>query len=357
MKKGCLLLLSMLLLTYGYQGYKIIDRHIHDEVKIKTSGKLSDITSHVMPVPLETPGSGVVCQAKRVQRDGNHLFLIDNGRLLHYNISGKFINQLAAEISNSEDIFIADYTLDTEYHQIILIDSQRNISKYDYAGNLVSKAKITHPWHKLTAFAYHNGYLWVTAEKLVNNSNDTDSFQIEHNLYQLDCDMHEISNQRLYTAELGRDIPLHSNCVDELFVDEQGVYAYSSPANMKYLLDDTLHIVQYQNLPMMRRNKQEEGAYIYPVRKGKRHIVSTYYNTTNDGYIFCFDNMNHTAYMLTDGFQDDFYHTGYVTDLQSMDVYNQAYCFLKSGDDTAGTFPDRGIHNDNPVLFIITLNS
>lgn len=357
MKKGCLLLLSILFLTYGHQGYKILHRHINDDVKIKTSGNLSDITSKVIPVPLETPGNGVVRQAKRVQRDGNNIFLLDNSRLLHFDISGNFINQPAAEISNNEDICIADYTLDTERHQIILIDSQRNIYKYDYSGNLISKAKITHPWHKVTAFTYHNGYLWATAEKLVNNENDKNSFQIVHSLYQLDADMNEISNQRLYLADVGRDIPFSSLCVDKLFADEYGIYAYSSPADMKHLLNDTLHVVQHRNLPMMYKKDHDESICVYPVRKGKRHFVSTYHNTTDDCYTFCFDNTNHTAYMLTDGFKDDFYNTGYVADFQSMDIYNQSYCFLKSGADIAGKFPDRGINNDNPVLFIVTLNS
>lgn len=351
------MLLSILFLTYGYQGYKIVDQYARDEVKIKTSGKLSDITSRVIPVPLETPDSGAVHQARRVQKDGNHLFLIDNNRLLHFDMEGKFINQPAAEISNREDLFIADYTLDTDRHQIVLIDSQRNISRYDYAGNLLSVTKITHPWHKITALAYHNGYLWATAEKVIKNDNDTDLFQLVHCLYQLDTDMNEISSRQLHTAEVGRNMPINTYCVDQLLVDEQEVYAYASPANMNYLLNDTLHIAQHRSFPLMHGQPANEHACIYPVRKGKRHMLSTYHYTADDCYTFCFDQENQTAYMLTDGFKDDFFHTGYVANLQSMDIYNQSYCFLKSGADVASRFPDRSANNEHPVLFIVTLNT
>lgn len=357
MKKGCLLLLTILSLTYGYQGYKIVCKYIHDDVRVKNDGQLSDIANKVLCVPLETPDSGVVQQVKRVQKDGNNLFLLGDRRLLHFDVSGKFINQMIMETSDKEEIFIADYTLDTDLHQVIVIDSQRNVSKYDYSGNLISKVKLTQPWHKLTAFAYHDGYLWATTEELAKNADANDSYQIIHSLYQLNTDMNEISSQRLHIADVGRDILFGSFCIDELLVDEYGVYAYSSPADMKHLLSDTLHIIQRQNLPMMFRDGLYGKACVYPVRKGKRHIISTYHHTTDNCYTFCYDNTDHTAYLLSKGFKDDFYDTGYISDFQSMDIYNESYCYLKSGADISKKFPDRAMSNENPVLFIVTLKS
>ncbi|MDR2913704.1 MAG: 6-bladed beta-propeller [Tannerella sp.] len=357
MKKGCLLLLAILSLTYGYQGYKTVCRYIHDEVKVKNHGQLSDIANKVLSVPLETPDSGVVRQIKRVQKDGNNIFMLADRRLLHFDVSGKFINQMIMETNGRDEVLIADYTLDPDRHQVIVIDSQRNVSKYDYSGNLISKVKLTQPWHKLTAFAYHNGYLWATAEKLVQNAGNNDSYQIVHSLYQLDSDMNEISNRRLHIADVGRDILFGSFCVDELLADEYGVYAYSSPADMKHLLSDTLHIVQRQNLPVMSGYGYDGEACVYPVRKGKRHIISTYHHTIDNCYTFCYDNTDHTAYLLSKGFKDDFFNTGYIADFQSMDIYNESYCYLKSGADISGKFPDRAVSNDNPVLFIVTLKS
>lgn len=355
MKKGCLLLLSILFLTYGYQGYKVLYKYKNDEVKIKTYGNLSDITGKITPVPLETPDSGAVHRAKRVQRDGNHLFLLSDNRLLHFDVSGRFINQPAAEISGREDVFIADYTLDTDRRQVIVVDSLRNVSRYDYDGNLLSTVHIKHPWRKLTALAYHSGHLWMTAEKWIKN-NEEDTYQIVHSLYQLDMEMNEITNRKLSVADIGRDIPFHTFCVDELLADEHGIYAYTTPVDMEHLLNDTLYILQCQTIPAMRRAGHFGMACIYPVRKGKRYIMSTFHNETDNGHTFCYDNANHTAYMLTDGFKDDIYNTGHITDFQPMDIYNETYCFLKSGTDIVGKFPDRAVNQDQSVLFIVTLN-
>ena len=356
MKKSCILLLTIISLTYGYQGYLTIRSYYNDELKIKTSGQLSDITSNVIPVQLETPDSGIVKQIKRVQRDGDDIFLIGDNRLLHFDISGNFINQLAMEISDNEDVFIANYTLDTQLHQVILIDSQRNILKYNYSGDLLSKSKINQPWRSISAFAYYNGYLWTTAEKVVINADDN-SIQVTHSLYQLDSEMNEISSQTLHYADVGRDILFHSFFVDELLVDEHGVYAYSSPADMKYLLEDTLNILLYKEIPMMSKTGHYGKACVYPIRKGKHLMISTYCNEADNCYTFCYDNTNHTAYLLSEGFNDNFYKTGHITDLQSMDIYNKSYCYIKSGDDLSDKFPDREKNNNNPILFLVTLKS
>ena len=368
MKKGGLFLLAILFLTYGYQGYKTVRTYMNDEVTVKTSGRLSDIANNVIPVPLETPDSGVLRQVKRVQRDGNDIFLLSDRRLLHFDISGKFISQPAIEISDNEDVFIAEYTLDTDHNLIIVIDSQRNISKYDYSGNLISKSKINQPWRRITALAYHNGHLWVTAETTEKAADDF--YQTIHRLYRLDSDMNEISNQRLYSADVGRDIKFNSLCIDELLVDEDGLYAYSSPSDMKHLLSDTLHILQCKNIPLTAyKNAHNVETGVYPVRKSKRYIMSTNNNSIDNPYTFCYDKTNNDAYMLSEGFKDDFYNTGYVANLQPMDIYNTSYCYIKTESDfsekTYGKIPgnisekknEKDGFKDNPILFIVSLKS
>ena len=364
MKKGGLFLLTILFLTYGYQGYLTIQKYVNDNVKVKTSGRLSEIAGNVIPVSLETPDSGAIRQVRRVQRDGNDIFFLSENRLLHFDISGRLINQPAKEISNDEDLFIADYTLDTDLHRIIVIDSQRNISKYDYSGNLISKSAINKPWLRISAFTYHNGYLWASAEtteKITGNieyndksitihtsesveNNPDDYYQIINCLYQLDTDMNEISSRRLLFADIGRDISYNHLCVDELLIDEDGVYAYSTPVDMKYLLSDTLHILQNKSIPSAYGNRHNGDAFVYPVRKGKRYIMSTYHNAIDNCFTFCYDKTNNKSYMLSEGFKDDFYNTGYIADLQPMDIYNSSYCYIKS-------------EADYPVLFIVTLKS
>ena len=112
MKRSALIFLATILLTYGYQGFKTYYNHINENVKVKTSGLLSDITSNVISIPLETPDSGAIKQIKRVQRDRDNIFLLGDQRLLHFDVSGKLISQIANDISDNEDVFIADYVID-----------------------------------------------------------------------------------------------------------------------------------------------------------------------------------------------------------------------------------------------------
>ena len=300
------------------------------------------------------PDSGVVRQVRRVQIDGNHLFLIGDQRLLQFDMSGKFVRQLTSSAGDDE-VFITDYALDADHHQVIAIDSQRNICKFDYSGNLLSKTGLEQPWRRLTAFAYHRGYFWLSAEHLVPKEDMPDSYQIVHSLYQFDANMNEIASQRLHIADVGRYRMFDSYLVDELLADEYGVYAYTSPENMNDLLIDTLHIMYREELPSMHKNGYFGAACIYPVRKGKRFQIATNYLSIDNNYTFCYDRIAHTAYVLPRGFKDDLQKTGYVVDLQPVDVCNNSYCYIKSGDSLSKKFSDKAKNNDSPVLFIVTL--
>ena len=351
MRRNSIIFLAIIFLTYGYQGYKVFHKYINDEVKVKTTGLLSDITDNVISIPLETPDSGAIQRIKRVQRDGDDIFLLGDRRLLHFNASGKFINQPAADISSMEGVFIADYAIDTDSRQIIVIDSLRNCSKYDYNGNLISRDRIAQPWTKLTAFIYHKGSLWATAETLVKNT-DGESYTFSHDLYRLDMDMNEISSMNLRNADVGREIIFNNTRANEILVDEEGIYAYSTPTVMDHLLNDTLYILQSSIIQTANKN---DYAYIYPVRKSKRYMISTHYNTDGDCHTFCFDNSDHTAYILQEGFKDDIFNTGNIADLQPIDNYNKSYCYIKTIADISSDSNEKT--SGNPVLYIATLKS
>ena len=357
MKKGCLLLLTILLLVYGYQAYQVVEIYRNDVLKIKSSGKLSEITEKVHPVPLEIPDSGVVRDVQRVRMDENNLFMISDNRLLHFDMKGRFINQIAADINEKNGKYIVEYVLDTVNHHALVVDNECFISTFDYFGNLISRIRIEKPWHKITALAFHNGFLWATAETLVKNNDIPGSYLIEHKLYQLDMSLNEIYSLTLRKANFGRNSKLNILYVDELLADEQGVYAYSRISDTNILLEDTLNIALQKKIPYLYKDATFGMACIYPVRKGQRHYLSNYYNSlTENGFTFCYDDAKQTAYLLSDGFKDDFYKTGHVLDLQPMDMYNDSYCFLKSGKDLAKKFPERAKTNDLPVLFILKLN-
>jgi hypothetical protein len=357
MRKGCFLLLTIVFLIYGYQGYKVIETYSTDDIKIKQSAKLSDIAGHVMPVPLETPDSGSMRNIKHVRKDGDNLFLLSENRLLRFDTGGNFINRIASDIKDENNVFIVGYALHTNMRRILVIDSQRNISKYDYNGNLISKTEIKHSWHKLTAITFHNGYLWTTVETLVKENKQPASYLIMHDLYQLDADMNELSKTTLNFAIAGRNKIFDRPCVSALFADEDGIYAYSQPYETEHLLEDTLHIIQQKQFPLLYSGANYGMARIYPIRKGKRYFMSTCNSPDNNHLTFCYDNANYTAYLLPKGFKDDFFETGYIADFQPLDIYNNSYYFIKSGNDLSGKFPGRSANEDNPVLFVVTLNT
>jgi len=306
MKKVCLLLLAFILLIYGYQGFKVVYIYTNDELKIKTAGKLSEITENVVAVALDKPDSGVVRNIKHVRKDGDNLFMLSNNRLLHFNMQGKFINQIASEMNEANEKIIVEYVLNTDNHQALVIDSERNISAYDYSGQLVSQTQISHPWKRITAIACHSGYLWVTAETLTQDMDNPDAFLINHNLYQMDLNMNEIRSQTLRTANAGRKTMFNLLYVDELLADDAGVYAFSPIEDANQLLTDTLYFALQKRVPFL--NRENEGmACIYPIRKGKRFYISTKNNRYPvDSFTFCYDEVQNKAYMLADGFKDDF---------------------------------------------------
>jgi len=357
MKKGGLLLLLILILVYGYQAYQVVDSYKNDVLKIKRAGKLTAITEQVIPVPLEIPDSGAVKQVTRVRRDGDSLFMISDNRLLQFNMKGQFINQIAGDIDEENGRFIVEYVLNTHDHQVLVVDSERNINTFDYDGRLISSIRIDKPWLKISALTFHNGFLWATAETLTANKENPELFHIEHNLYQLDLNLNELFSHPLRIAGYNKNKIFNGLCVDELLVDEQGVYAYFPLSDPDKMLNDTLHIAQQKKMPFLYPNVPYGMACIYPVRTGKRYYLSTNYDPVADkSYTFCYDDSKQTAYMLTNGFTDDFYKTGQIADLQPMDIYNDYYCYLKSGQALAKTFPERAKNSDLPVLFILKLN-
>ncbi|MDR2680115.1 MAG: 6-bladed beta-propeller [Tannerella sp.] len=356
MKKGCFLMLAIIFLTYGYQGYKVVDAYMKDGIQIKETGKLSDIAGNVLSVPLEMPDTGVMRNIKRVRRDGDDLFMISENRLFHFDIHGNFINRIAGDMKNA---FIVEYALNTGMNRVFVIDSQRNISKYDYDGNLLSKKRIEQFRYRLTAFAFHDGHLWISAETLVKNDDYPDSFLIVHNLYQLDDNMNEISSRTLRVAAgtTGGNRFFSNTCVSELLVDENEVYAYMPPFESDGLLEDSLYIAGQEAFPLLNKNAHDGMACIYPVRKGRRYMFSTCGSPAGNHFIFCYDKINFTAYFLSEGFKDDIFETGYISDFQPVDIYNHSYCFVKSGKDLSGKFPGRAVNDDNPVLFIVNLKA
>ena len=157
---------------------------------------------------------------------------------------------------------------------------------------------------------------------------------------------------KLTAADLGR-FYLGACFSTELSVTNGNVYAYSPSTQPDELLADTLYLIRRNKL-----NIHEEYSSILPLCIAGRYLVSTYSDATDTdkNYTFCYDRREDYAYNVTGGFEDNFYHTGRVPDLKSLDIYNNSFCYCRSGEEVKKAFPDR-TEEDNPVLFIVRMKA
>jgi hypothetical protein len=321
MKHAVYILITVIFVTSGYRACNLVSEHLNDRIKIRTEGVLSDIADKVESIPLETPDSGRVTRIRRVLKDGDNIFLISDNRLLRYDISGKFVNHVARDIAENSE-YIERYALNVAQRQVIVIDGRRNIITYSYSGELISKTALHHRWKRISALEFYSGYLWVTAETYVKTNDSDNSFRIVNNLYQIDRLMNIISETPLKTADVSKPQMLNIPFITEILAGEDGLYAYSLPYGMDCLLEDTLYILQQKKLPSLHVGETFGNKCIYSVRRGHRFFIS------GNKFTFCYDDKNHTAYKLNEGFKDDFFNTGNVSNLHPVDIYGNTYCYF-----------------------------
>ncbi|MCD8270309.1 MAG: hypothetical protein LUD46_18955 [Parabacteroides sp.] len=131
------------------------------------------------------------------------------------------------------------------------------------------------------------------------------------------------------------------------------VYAYSPSTQPEEILADTLYLINRNRLHI-----HKDYSSILPLCIAGRFLVSTYSNADDEehNYTFCYDRQENYSYNVAGGFEDNFYHTGRVPDLQSIDVYNNSFCYCRSGEEVKEAFPDRTT-DANPVLFIVRMKA
>lgn len=353
MKKACFFLLLILFATYIKEGYKLVT--IETPVKSFVQGSLSDIAEEVIAIPLETNTHCLLSQAKQIRRDGNDLFLVCKQQLYHFDCSGKFINQIThTDQACENNIAIKEYVIDPLHKQLVVIDNQQNIHYYNYQGELKSKTNLAgnQLWSSLIKLSYYDYHIWVTAERQIHREEYDNKLCLEQWLYKLDTNFHEVESRKLTPAGVGR-FSLDRGVDPEILVANKNVYVHAPSSNPDQLLRDTLYLISRNTFDIT-----DGYSSILPLRIGSRYLLSTYYNASaiNKSYTFCFDQKENQAYNVQGGFEDNFYHTGQVPELQAMDVYSNSYCYYKTGEEVKQAFPGRK-DSDNPVLFIVKLKA
>ena len=353
MKRACICLLLILLVTYIKEGYELVT--VDTIVKSSIMASLSDVAEEVTAIPLETTDSCKLSHVRLIKRDGDNLFLVNKRQLYHFSNSGKFINQITyCTLDHPNNILVADYVIDPVHKQLIVMDEEQNAHYYNYQGNFLGKINLSdnRPWNSLIKLTYYDHHIWATAERTVERKEYNNQKFLEQWLYKFDTIFNEVESRKLNSVDLGR-FSLNRELCPEVAVANEKIYVQSPSLQPEELLQDTLYLISRNKL-----NITNEYSDILPLRIGSRFLVSTYYNpnAANMNYTYCFDLKKNYSYNVKGGLEDNFYGTGQIAELQAMDVHSNYYCYCKMGEEVEKAFPGR-TENDNPVLFIVKLKA
>lgn len=351
MRRTFSLLLICLIALYGRIGYQMI--HNTDLPQCQPEGNLSDVADEVIAVPLETNGHCSLKKIKMIKRDREDIFLVSDRQLYHFNSSGQFLGQITAQRPDmKQPVELADYALDPIHDRLIVIGNRHEVYYYDYDGQLLHQSMLPHEasWKTFGHIAYYDNYLWTTID-LVNTENQ-EAPTVEQWLYQFDLGFQEAGKRKLDAADLGR-MDINHKANPEIAVKDGHVYVQAPSLQPAHILNDTLYLINSNQLAIT-----EDYAQILPLQIGARFLLSTHCDPIlpERSYTFCYDQQKAKAYNVQGGLEDNFYKTGKVSELQSIDLKSNTYCFYKSGQELADSFPERA-NKDNPVLFIVKMKA
>lgn len=348
MKKTCLLLLLLVSIIYIKEGYQCVCND--NPVKSATQGTLSDVAEEVIAIPLETKPDCRLKYASRIQRDRNDLFLVSNRQLYRFDCSGKFVNQ----VTRNSQFQVADYVIDPIQRQLIVMDNEENVYYYNYDGTLLERKSLAglNPLKMPARLMYYDRHIWLTTQSLSPAGENGEKKCVDQWLYKFDTTLNLQEARKLTAADLGR-FYIGACFTPELSVADGNVYAYSPSTQPEEILADTLYLINRNRLHI-----HKDYSSILPLCIAGRFLVSTYSHAADKehNYTFCYDRRENYSYNVVGGFEDNFYHTGRVPDLQSIDVYNNSFCYCRSGEEVKEAFPDRTT-DANPVLFIVRMKA
>jgi hypothetical protein len=347
MKKLPLLLLFLAVVSCMHRG-KTASSSGDSEI----TDSLSDISSKITAIPLETNPQCLLSELKQVKQSDSFIFIWSGNDIYRFNHQGVFINR----ITQNNHFPVHHFTINPDNQQVIVLDTLNLIHSYSFDGNILytEDAETGLPGQAILDLLYHNHSLWAVTEKL------SDDNRFEKWLYELDLSFRPLEGMKYTSVDLGHFF-VESSFDSKLYVADRKICVYSSFLSKKTLLADTLFIITSGQLNPNRLFPLREfgnvcAAYSLPFFLNKRYLIASYqtHQTESENYLFCFDRKTNKAFNLS-GFTDDLYQTGVVKDLQPLDPNNQEYYFYKSGKEVIASFPERE-ENANPVLFVVKLN-
>ena len=344
-KRTCLLVAIFISVCLWHGLERLI---LPNKGEIHKNGELSEIAKEVVAIPLESVTGAPIKEVRDLYKEGNNLFLISRDILYRFNRKGEFI----CRITNPKEIRVAGYMVDEVNRQLIVLGNINDIHYYDYEGNLLSKKKLRKDFDKqqlLSAILYQNRIYTIEQEQVEIADNKAQEL-LECHIGVYDTAFHPIGKRDLKAAELPH--PVYVSEVENLDLHIHpatgDIYACSFPYLPDHLLRDTLY------LSHISPEKRPDEVPLYPIQMGNRFwfAFNRHLEDASRHYTYCWDCRENQAWQINKGFKDDFYRSGYVTELSPMDLKGNQYFYCKNGEEVSREFPDAA---DSTVVFIVNL--
>lgn len=323
MKRAFLFLMVAVFWLYGQLGYELVMGNRCPDTLAE--GNLSDIAEEVTAIPLLTGGEAPVGEVRQVRQEGNDLFLISDSVLYRFDRSGRLLGR----ITDRRQIEVAGYLVDSVHRQLIVLGNINDIHYYSFDGELLAARKLgsSDPAYRVLSAALCGGEIWTTEEGVSGEG------AVTKEMVRYDLSFRRLASYPLQAEALPERMICSSFAGLDLGIDPDSghVYAYAPHPSADYLYRDTLQLKRkrliHGNVP------PADQVMVYPFRLGGRYWIASYQDAQDPSknYTYCYDHKNDRSWQLPGGFKDNVYHTGYVSRLQSMDLYNKTYCFSKPG--------------------------
>lgn len=352
MKQSFILLITLIFSISAWQLYHKINKDTATEKH--NDGVLSDIAEEVVAIPLQTPsGMEPIKYARNISKQGDNLFLVSRNTLFLFNRKGEFIRQ----ITNPDEISVAGYMINEGKKEIIVLGNKDDIHYYNFSGKLLKKKKLKSdlPQQNVMSAVLYNNRIYTSERKQIKDSiaNNT---RIVDCVVEYDTSFNKIGEKKLCDAENGRKHIAPNYHRANLMVNKDSgiIYAYKETSEPESLLRDSLYIFNNDG----HRKSDENIISSFPVQLGTRYWISSHTSNSfaEKNNIFCLDVRNNEAWQIKDGFTDDFFLSGRITNLYPSDIYCHTYSFFKSGDALKSSFPENAESN-NAVIFIVRMKS
>lgn len=352
MKRAFIVLFLLMLGIYAKEAYHTYVSAL--EVEKKLTGSLSDIAEEVIAIPLQPADGLPIEKARYIREQGNNLFLINEDVLYRYNRKGEFI----CRITRPEEIHVAGYIINPLKQQLIVLGNENDIFYYTFEGELTDKKKLANGFShnkQVISMSVHDNRI-LSLEQNTYIDPDTQQMFVEKEVVAYDTSFRPVYTRKLTSADLGRPSLMVGLLQPEICWDKSSgsIFAYCPSLRPELLLQDTLFLKQTWK-DQMQYARKRKYIPVTPVRPAGRFWLSSFHNPADESknYTFCYDNVTHEYHQVKGGLRDNFYHTGNVI-LEAMDIYNESYCFAKSGDSIKKAFPGNA---ENAVVFIVKLKS